>query len=182
MILRSLPRFCRARSADVSPKSAIARRAAHSGSRYEDPSNASDASMSHPHDPKNSASSSEPPPPPPPPVAEEVKEDPNNTPPVASSGVPAPYMATPSFRSPTYTAPPFHTHAFFTALEKTFPEQTARSLMRATRALLVDRIGRVRREGLTMKDLDNVCRLVLCVACYLLRLDLASVSFPCRPF
>jgi len=27
--------------------------------------------------------------------------------------------------------------------------------MRATRALLVDRIGRVRREGLTVKDLDN---------------------------
>jgi hypothetical protein len=27
--------------------------------------------------------------------------------------------------------------------------------MRATRALLVDRIGRVRREALTVKDLDN---------------------------
>ncbi|EGO01976.1 hypothetical protein SERLA73DRAFT_48935 [Serpula lacrymans var. lacrymans S7.3] len=27
--------------------------------------------------------------------------------------------------------------------------------MRATRALLVDRVGRVRREGLTIKDLDN---------------------------
>lgn len=58
-------------------------------------------------------------------------------------------------KSPTYTAPPFNTHTFFTALEKTFPESTARSLMRATRALLVDRIGKVRREGLTHKDLDN---------------------------
>ncbi|TEB30192.1 hypothetical protein FA13DRAFT_1734012 [Coprinellus micaceus] len=57
--------------------------------------------------------------------------------------------------SPTYTAPPFNTHTFFAALEKTFPESTARSLMRATRALLVDRIGKVRREGLTQKDLDN---------------------------
>ncbi|KAE9410411.1 hypothetical protein BT96DRAFT_789791, partial [Gymnopus androsaceus JB14] len=56
---------------------------------------------------------------------------------------------------PPYTHPPFHTHAFFSALEKTFPTPTARSLMRATRALLVDRIGRVRREGLTYKDLDN---------------------------
>ena len=28
--------------------------------------------------------------------------------------------------------------------------------MRATRALLVDRIGRVKRDGLTVKDLDNV--------------------------
>ena len=57
---------------------------------------------------------------------------------------------------PTYSNPPFHTHAFFTALEKTFPTPTARSLMRATRALLVDRVGKVRREGLTVKDLDNV--------------------------
>ncbi|KAG5641403.1 hypothetical protein DXG03_005339 [Asterophora parasitica] len=55
----------------------------------------------------------------------------------------------------TYSNPPFHTHAFFTALEKTFPTPTARSLMRATRALLVDRLGKVRREGLTTKDLDN---------------------------
>ncbi|KAF8351525.1 hypothetical protein F5887DRAFT_861026, partial [Amanita rubescens] len=53
------------------------------------------------------------------------------------------------------TRPPFHTHAFFAALEKTFPTPTARSLMRATRALLIDRIGKVRREGLTTKDLEN---------------------------
>ncbi|KAL0949759.1 hypothetical protein HGRIS_009797 [Hohenbuehelia grisea] len=54
-----------------------------------------------------------------------------------------------------HSQPPFHTHAFFAALEKTFPTTTARSLMRAMRALLVDRIGRVRREGLTVKDLEN---------------------------
>jgi hypothetical protein len=57
---------------------------------------------------------------------------------------------------PSYPHPPFHTHQFFATLEKTFPTPTARSLMRATRALLVDRAGRVRREGLTVKDLDNV--------------------------
>jgi hypothetical protein len=55
----------------------------------------------------------------------------------------------------TYQNPPFNTHAFFSVLEKTFPKQTARSLMRATRALLVDRIGKVKRDGLTYKDLDN---------------------------
>lgn len=66
------------------------------------------------------------------------------------------YLLDPSFKSSTYSSPPFHTHTFYKALEKTFPEEIARSLMRATRALLVDRIGRVRREGLTMKDLDNV--------------------------
>ncbi|KAK2466160.1 hypothetical protein APHAL10511_001802 [Amanita phalloides] len=55
----------------------------------------------------------------------------------------------------TYKRPPFHTHAFFIALEKSFPTPTARSLMRATRALLVDRTGKVQREGLTTKDLDN---------------------------
>ncbi|KAJ3785102.1 hypothetical protein GGU10DRAFT_269975 [Lentinula aff. detonsa] len=57
--------------------------------------------------------------------------------------------------APAYSHPPFHTHAFFKELEKSFPTATARSLMRATRALLVDRIGKVRREGLTHKDLDN---------------------------
>ncbi|KAI6119411.1 hypothetical protein EDD16DRAFT_941943 [Pisolithus croceorrhizus] len=36
-----------------------------------------------------------------------------------------------------------------------FRPHVARSLMRATRALLADRLGRVRREGLTRKDLDN---------------------------
>jgi hypothetical protein len=61
----------------------------------------------------------------------------------------------------TYQNPPFNTHAFFSVLEKTFPKQTARSLMRATRALLVDRIGKVKRDGLTYKDLDNVSYLLL---------------------
>jgi len=56
---------------------------------------------------------------------------------------------------PPYTRPPFHTYQFFGALEKTFPTETARNLMRATRALLVDRLGKVRRGGLTQKDLDN---------------------------
>ncbi|KAF9006448.1 hypothetical protein BDQ17DRAFT_1276846, partial [Cyathus striatus] len=88
----------------------------------------------------------------------------SNTPPGSSSDTsPSPQSVVPSstflhaqsFHSPTYTSPPFHTHAFFAALERTFPEETARSLMRATRALLVDRIGRVRREALTIKDLDN---------------------------
>ncbi|KZS97977.1 hypothetical protein SISNIDRAFT_404911 [Sistotremastrum niveocremeum HHB9708] len=54
-----------------------------------------------------------------------------------------------------YTAPPFHTHDFYCKLEKQFPPPIAHSLMRATRALLVHRIGRVRRDGLDRKDLDN---------------------------
>ncbi|KAG8218721.1 hypothetical protein J3R82DRAFT_4390 [Butyriboletus roseoflavus] len=61
----------------------------------------------------------------------------------------------PSRPPPPYTTPPFHTHAFFLALERSFPTPTARSLMRATRALLVDRVGRVKRDGLTVKDIDN---------------------------
>ena len=51
---------------------------------------------------------------------------------------------------------PFHTHVFFTALEKTFPSPVAHTLMAATRGLLVDRILRIRRESLINKDLDNV--------------------------
>ncbi|KAG9317542.1 hypothetical protein JVU11DRAFT_1748 [Chiua virens] len=63
------------------------------------------------------------------------------------SGPPVP--TSPRLPPLPYTAPPFHTHAFFRALEGSFPTPTARSLMRATRALLVDRIGRVKRDGLT---------------------------------
>lgn len=51
--------------------------------------------------------------------------------------------------------PPFHTHAFFAALERTFPTPVARSLTCATRGLLIDRFNRVKRDGLTRKDLDN---------------------------
>lgn len=76
-----------------------------------------------------------------------------SNPPLASN---VPALGT-SSRIPMYTNPPFHTHAFFTALEKTFPAPTARSLMRATCALLVDRLSKVRQEGLSTKDLDNVC-------------------------
>lgn len=61
--------------------------------------------------------------------------------------------------TPYYSSPPFHTHKFFVALERSFEPSTARSLMRATRALLVDRIGRVRNEALSTKDLENVCPL-----------------------
>jgi len=60
-------------------------------------------------------------------------------------------------RTPYYSRPPLDTHKFFVALEKSFEPPAARSLMRATRALLVDRIGRVRNEALSTKDLENVC-------------------------
>ena len=85
----------------------------------------------------------------------------------SSSSLSPPALVEPSTRkapphTTTYQNPPFDTHAFFGELEKTFPKPTARSLMRATRALLVDRIGKVKRDGLTYKDLDNVkCRVAL---------------------
>ncbi len=65
-------------------------------------------------------------------------------------------MRAESSRRQMHAIPPFNTHHFFVELEKTFPSPSARSLMRATRALLVDRIGRVRRDALTSKDLENV--------------------------
>jgi hypothetical protein len=64
--------------------------------------------------------------------------------------IPAP---TPPFSS---SNPPFHTHIFFTALEKCFPTPVARALMKATRAMLIDRVGKARRECLGNKDLENV--------------------------
>ena len=51
---------------------------------------------------------------------------------------------------------PFHTHAFFRSLESSFPTPVARSLTHATRDLLVDRLTRAQRDGLALKDLDNV--------------------------
>ena len=74
---------------------------------------------------------------------------------LSSSGVPTPYVYPKSSR-PAYTNPPFDTYGFFKVLERTFPTPTAKSLMRATRALVVDRIGKVKNEALNMKDLDNV--------------------------
>jgi hypothetical protein len=90
----------------------------------------------------------------------------------------------------TYQRPPFDTHAFFSVLEKTFPTPSSRSLMRATRALLVDRIGKVKRDGLTYKDLDNVmcpprcsspilCTIFDCF-CFLFWRCSASVPLPRR--
>lgn len=73
---------------------------------------------------------------------------------------------------------PFHTHVFFTALEKTFPSPVARTLMAATRGLLVDRILRIRRESLINKDLDNVRQQYLFPA--VPQCPIASISIPCR--
>ncbi|KAG1753964.1 uncharacterized protein EDB91DRAFT_1044028 [Suillus paluster] len=102
-------------------------------------------SLAHPKDPRSGHGYSDLNSPPP--------SETDSSPPATLSGPPArTYQPDPR---QSYTAPPFHTHAFVAALEKSFPTPTARSLMRATRALLVDRIGRVRREGLTVKDLDN---------------------------
>ncbi|CAE6451285.1 unnamed protein product [Rhizoctonia solani] len=49
----------------------------------------------------------------------------------------------------------FDTHRFVTVLERTFPTPIARTLMRATRALLVGRFGRVKQEIFGVRDLDN---------------------------
>ncbi|KAI0092798.1 hypothetical protein BDY19DRAFT_983366 [Irpex rosettiformis] len=111
-----------------------------------------------------SASSASPPPPPSRTETEQSAPISENTPvpfippPEHSEEPPEPPSSLPAPHSPSlnpYSNPPFDTHRFFAALEKTFATATARSLMRATRALLVDRIGRVRREALTVKDIES---------------------------
>lgn len=77
-------------------------------------------------------------------------------PPPPPSNLPAPHVSPAIVTNPTYSSPPFHTYKFFSELEKTFPTPTARHLMRATRALLVDRVGKVKRDALTVKDLESV--------------------------
>jgi len=174
MILRQLPRLCRgvtteahlASSSSSSLLPIVISRDAHSTPSISDPSTSRSISLAHPRD---SLFNSEriprrqehPPPQAPhdelvtlePPPAKESSESTDGAP-SSTSGVPSTLLDA-SSNVTSYANPPFHTHAFFTALEKTFPTPTARSLMRATRALLVDRLGRVRREGLTVKDLDN---------------------------
>ncbi|TBU32133.1 hypothetical protein BD311DRAFT_804178 [Dichomitus squalens] len=56
---------------------------------------------------------------------------------------------------PLHINPPFDTHRFYKVLEQSFPGPIALNLMRATRALLVDRIGRVKRDALTTQDLES---------------------------
>lgn len=177
MIFRHLPRLSRSITTEVhisGPASAltllpIPHREAHTTPTITDPSHSStprEISLAHPKDPINIPQPipprTEPPPPSDPPGPSNDQPPPTQDSSTGSdlnsySSVPSTLPEPPHVSS--YSHPPFHTHAFFTALEKTFPTPTARSLMRATRALLVDRLGRVRREGLTTKDLDNVCGL-----------------------
>lgn len=116
-------------------------------------------SLSHPLDPSNSTPSGSNGPYPNPASKTTSSSDSQHSNTTAetfnSSGVPTPYVYPKSSR-PAYTNPPFDTYGFFKALERTFPTPTAKSLMRATRALVVDRIGKVKNEALNMKDLDNV--------------------------
>jgi hypothetical protein len=156
-------RFCRAISteAHVSPSPSllpiVISRDAHSSPSISDPTTSRSISLAHPRDPLTQPERTPPRKDTQAPV--DLKEPPPSSSaesiPSSTSGVPSTLLDVSSNVS-SYANPPFHTHAFFTALEKTFPTPTARSLMRATRALLVDRVGRVRREGLTVKDLDNV--------------------------
>lgn len=80
---------------------------------------------------------------------------------------------------PTYHInPPFNTHRFFLKLERSFPTPIALNLMRVSRALLVDRIGRVKRDALTVQDLESVsdtCRSLDCSTPYHNVCFLASV-------
>jgi hypothetical protein len=93
-------------------------------------------------------------PPPAQPESESLAHGPNGS----SLNLPSPVIR-PAVPPPVHVNP-FHTHVFFTALEKTFPSPVALTLMAATRGLLVDRILRIRRESLIAKDLDNVSRAI----------------------
>ncbi|KAJ7638748.1 hypothetical protein FB45DRAFT_903718 [Roridomyces roridus] len=142
MVIRQL---CRRAATDAhlgSASSRVIRRKSHSIS---DPSTSRSISLAHPRESLLHSDRI-------PRSQDNISLTPPSEPPLTSS-VPSTRVDTSNASS--YANPPFHTHAFFSALEKTFPTPTARSLMRATRALLVNRIGRVRREALAVKDLDN---------------------------
>ncbi|KAJ3015972.1 hypothetical protein NUW54_g911 [Trametes sanguinea] len=147
-------------------------------------SGATNISLAHPKDPASQAgpsqstsSYSSPPPPAPPPSpppsttsGKDIDNNSDTSATAALSGdasVPAKYdhppidprtdlpfpQAPPS--PPYHVNPPFNTHRFFSELERSFPTPIARNLMRVNRALLVDRIGRVKRDALTVQDLES---------------------------
>jgi len=98
---------------------------------------------------------------------------------VRQADLPTPPQTTHPKPRPAYSSlnPPFHTHAFYSVLEKSFPEPVARTLMRSTRAMLMDKVGKARREGLGKKDMENVSWSNV-MKCYLCRSRyyLASIS------
>ncbi|KAH8830801.1 hypothetical protein DL96DRAFT_1594357 [Flagelloscypha sp. PMI_526] len=161
-MLRQLPRICLHSPKHVVPSiSGTFARDIHSSPYISDPRPAEqDISMSHPRDPRDPSNSSQSQSQSPdiPDIIPSTSPPPSGPPPSPSSNLPSIATTTPipglTF-PPSYSSPPFHTHAFFKELEKTFPTLTARSLMRATRALLIHRVERVQRAGLATKDLDN---------------------------
>ncbi|KAF9075913.1 hypothetical protein BDP27DRAFT_1256815 [Rhodocollybia butyracea] len=181
MIIRQLSRWSRNLHTDIRLPSSttslipvtlipVTRRDAHTTPiNLADPRSPHSVSLAHPMDPSSSSSqnyansnkapdeqelSSSPSSPPPPATTPSIPES------EAQSSSPNLPSTVSHYRhkhayTPVYNHPPFHTHTFLVALERTFPTEIAEVLMRATYALLIDRIGRVRREGLTYKDLDN---------------------------
>ena len=188
MLPRILPRSCRTSpSRSLLPLVSRRAYHGHNATISEPgrPSTSLSISLAHPKDPGSSSQTSPSTPPPPPPPTSNVSAQPvqdstplpppdadpsvNMHPPVlvvpspfahlndtpeTHTHLPSPHQIPPS----SYSHPPFDTHAFFTALAQTFAEPSALHLMRATRALLVGRMGRVRREALTVKDLESVGR------------------------
>ena len=59
-------------------------------------------------------------------------------------------------QAPSRLSNPFDTHKVFRQLEKEFPSPIAHTLMRAARGLLIDRIAKARREGVDVKEVENV--------------------------
>ncbi|PIL36756.1 hypothetical protein GSI_00445 [Ganoderma sinense ZZ0214-1] len=136
--------------------------------------------LAHPKDPSNQPGLGQSSPPPPSPSPEPTSEpSPDDSSLSSSSGAVADWSAQPDadsklpvkFDHPpidpqsglprphegpaSHINPPFNTHRFFTVLERSFPVSIARNLMRATRALLADRIARVKRDALTVQDLES---------------------------
>ncbi|KAG8984413.1 hypothetical protein FRB90_005347 [Tulasnella sp. 427] len=86
---------------------------------------------------------------PPPPI------DPGPSPAEALSSVPTTTaQARPDREDMTHVIP-FNTYEFYKALEQTFDPPVARTLMRATREMLIGRIRKTTGETLHVKDFDN---------------------------
>jgi hypothetical protein len=124
------------------------------------------------------------PPPPDQPPTDQSTTISEEEPPNSSSNVPVPFPAVDGYGATMvpppqpYSTPPFDTHRFVRRLEKKklFRTAQAEDLMNVARALVTDRMGKVRQEALTKKDLDNVCLFVHLSSFQSVNIALASVS------
>jgi hypothetical protein len=178
-----VPGNCQTVSMQPHPYSPAASRSESSSPPSQNPSSSASASLS---------STDLPPPPPPPTLSSRpaTSEEPKDKYKSTHLTIMSPNRINadvPSIddQAPSRLSNPFDTHKVFKQLEKDFASPIAHTLMRTARGLLIDRIAKARREGVDVKEAENVSTcmfrtrhnmtLHLCSV-----LPIGAIPLPCR--